>query len=133
MFKIFQLFFILGLLVVLGTSQIQIDLNSTNATLYANKNLILNFKVFGGIAPYFIKYTSIPRDWRLVKNDLAIPDFSQIVKSGWTFDISVKDSTNGSFNQTVRLTGDNDQIIIFPVTVFDQAASFSSTLSNLLR
>lgn len=133
MLKIFQHFFILGLLVLLGTCQIQIDLNSTNATLYANKNLILNFKVFGGIAPYFIKYTSIPRDWRLVKNDLAIPDFSQIIKSGWTFDISVKDSSNSSSNQTVRLTVDNDQIIIYPVTVLEPVATFSSILFNLLR
>lgn len=119
MLKIFQLLFILGFITQLGTCQIQIDLNSTNATLYANKNLILNFKVFGGIGPYFFKYTSIPRDWRLLKNDLAIPDFSQIIKSGWTFDISVKDTFNSSLNQTVRLTVDKDQIIIYPVTVLE--------------
>lgn len=107
MLKIFWLIFILGVLTQYGYSQIQIDFNSTNATLFPNKNLTLSFKVFGGKEPYTLNYSSIPRDWISKKNILVIPDYRQIVKTGWRFDVIVKDSSNNSISQTVMISFDN--------------------------
>lgn len=132
MFKFFHLILVVGVLILQTSSQIQIDFNSTNATLFPNKNLTLSFKVFGGKEPYTLNYGSIPRDWTSRKNILVIPDYRQIVKTGWRFDVIVKDSSNNSFSQTVMISFDNEQIIIFPVTL-QRAAKDTAENSILLK
>ena len=89
---------------------ISVDLNSTQASLYTNNKIVLNFIVRNGTPPYKISYLGIPLEWNAVNNDLVISNFSLNTLQRWTFDIVIQDARKTQFFQTIKMVLNGYQI-----------------------
>lgn len=77
--------------------------------------------------PYSISYNGIPSDWSNLRNDLVVSNVTQHQVQEWTFDINLTDSFRNNLYQTVKLSLNKYQVMLFPVTLaFTQRLSPSS-------
>lgn len=120
-----RIFSLALLLIVSGSAvgSLKINLEATDALLYSNNTIVLTFVGQGGRAPYTFSYLGIPLDWNTYGDSLHISGFSPNTNRAWSFDILVRDASNLSLLQTIKLLVNGYQIQLQPVTVGVTASS----------
>jgi hypothetical protein len=82
-----MIFGVFMILIMSGGFCTDIDLNlqATEAILYSNNQVVLKFKIGGGVGEKELEYIGIPTDWIPNKHDLVISNFTLGVNQEWSF------------------------------------------------
>ena len=98
-------------------SELGLNLQATDATLYTNNKILLKFKVEGATSTYNVKFKGIPTNWDNYKNDLVISNVTQQSVSNWTFDIVVTELQKRRLTQTIKIALYKYQISVYAITL----------------